>query len=315
MALRSLRNYVVLALITLLSLVSINTYAQSNENINISVTPQLIEISATPGDSESNNVRLINNSDEPVRLEAEVRDILPEGEEGSYIPTEDRTTYSLSQWATITPDSAIIPAGGSQDFTVTLDFPENAEPGSHFATALFTTVPQANNAEGAGAQVQQELALPVLLAKVAGDITEEASVVEFKSTKDFWTNENPITFETRVENTGNVHFKPSGTIVIKNMFGKEVAKLPIEQKNVLPDSIRKLTTEWQDPGLRLGQYTADLSLVYGENDEIITASTDFVVFPYQTVVPAALIVIALLYILVRYRDRFSKAVRVLTGRD
>jgi len=64
--------------------------------------------------------------------------------------------------------------------------------------------------------------------------------------------------ETRVENTGNVHFKPTGTLTIKNMFGSEVTTINLTSQNVLPDSIRQLINEW-DPGITsFGRYTEQI---------------------------------------------------------
>lgn len=289
--------------------------AQQADDVNVSVSPQIFEIDANPGDTNENVIRLTNNSAGALEITAEARDITPEGEEGAYIPVEERTTYSLASWITLLPDGAVIPPGQTQDFTLTIDFPSDAEPGGHFATAVFTTVPPPADTEGSSAVVQQELALPVILARVSGDIVESAELVEFTAAKSFWTNEDSIEFETRLENTGNVHFKPRGEITIKNMFGSEVAKIQVDSNNVLPDYIRLLGASWDDVGFEVGRYTADLSLVYGDDDNIITDSTSFTIFPYQTVLPATLILFAVAYLLIKFRSRVAMALKVLTGRN
>ena len=43
----------------------------------------------------------------------------------------------------------------------------------------------------------------------------------------------PISFETRIQNLGNVHVKPKGSIVVKNMFGKEVVAVPLNPDNFI----------------------------------------------------------------------------------
>lgn len=290
--------------------------AQQTEQVNLSISPQNIELSVNPGDTTVDTIRITNNSAEAVQITAESFDIQPQGEEGSYIPIEATgESFSLSSWISLVPDGAIIPPRDTQDFELTITFPADAEPGGHYATAVFTTVPPPSQGEGASATVQQELALPVILAKVSGDIVESADLVEFKAAKSFYTNEDQIEFETRLNNTGNVHVKPKGTIVIKNMFGSEVATIDVDSNNVLPEYVRQLGAVWEDPGFAWGRYTADLSMVFGNSDQIITASTSFTVFPYQTIIPAAILVGALLYVLIRYRDRFGMALKVLTGRN
>jgi hypothetical protein len=287
-------------------------FAQDVDQINLGISPQVLELSANPGDVIKNEVRLTNGSDQAIEIETIPKNFTPTGEEGGVNLTEDETSFSLADWITVIPSSIIIPAETTQDFEVTISVPTNAEPGGHFGSVAFKTVPPPAG-DGNSAQVSQEIA-PVILLKVAGDIVEEANISSFESSKSFWSNENPITFDTRIENTGNVHFKPSGNITIKNMFGGVVTVIPLEEKNTLPDSIRKITTDWSDPGFAVGKYTAELTVVYGANDTFLTAETDFIVFPYQTIVPAFLLIVVLLYVLIRFRKRIGLAFKVLSGK-
>ena len=289
--------------------------AQEAETVSITFSPQIFDLAANPGDDPIvNNIRLTNNGDLPLEIVAEPENIVPTGEEGGSIPTEDDTSYSLADWITIEPAAINIAPGTAQDFTMTITVPPNAEPGGKYGTVSFRTVAPQTDSGAAAATVEQQVN-PVILVSVAGDIVEIGGIESFAATKGFWTNEKPITFETRVNNTGNVHFKPTGTITIKNMFGAEVTKIVLEERNVLPGTIRKVGSEWSDPGFAVGRYTADLSLVYGEDDEILVASTTFTVFPWQTLLPASLIVIAVLYLLIKFRSRVGAAFRVLAGKN
>lgn len=223
--------------------------------------------------------------------------------------TDEETTFSLASWISVNPVEAVVPARGSQTFAFSVKVPDNAEPGGHFGSVIVKTNPVALDATGAA--VSQE-AGPLILVSVAGDITESANIVEFKSQKNFW-EKGPIILETRVENKGNVHFKPSGIITIKNMFGREVTKINLEERNVLPDTIRKLVNEW-DPGFAVGRYSADLSIVFGPNQTLTTATTSFTIFPYKVIVPALVGLVLLLVLIVRSRKRIAAAGRALTGR-
>ena len=288
--------------------------AQQSDAVSLSLSPQIINVSANPGeDPIVNVVRLTNGGELPLEIETIPKNILPTGEEGAVDLTEDQTSYSLAEWITVSPERTSIAPNETVDFDVTITVPQNGEPGGHFGTVVFKTVPPPADGGGAAALVSQEIA-PVILVSVAGDITEDLNIESFEPTKSFWSNEKPITFETRTMNNGSIHLKPTGTITIKNMLGREVTTIPIEEKNVLPDSIRKVTTEWSDPGFAVGRYTADLSLVYGEDDTILTASTTFTVFPWQTLIPVGLVAIAVLYILIKFRSRVGAAVKVLAGK-
>jgi hypothetical protein len=299
--------------VTVSMLASSFIVAQSNEDVTLSISPQIIELSANPGDPAIVNViRLTNGSDLPIEIETIPKNILPTGEEGAVDLTEDGTSYSLAEWITVSPSVLTMSPRSTEDFTITINVPPNAEPGGKFGTVVFKTIPP--EAEGANAaSVSQEIA-PVILANVAGDVIEEANIASFGATKSFWSNEDTISFDSRVENTGSVYFRPKGTITIKNMFGSEVTTIPLEEKNVLPESIRRISADWNDTGFAVGRYTADLSLVYGESDTILVSSTSFTVFPYQTLLPVILIGGLVLIVLVKFRSRVSAAVKVLSGK-
>ena len=59
-------------------------------------------------------------------------------------------------------------------------------------------------------------------------------------------NRLPVLFETRFKNSGNVHLKPSGDIVIKNVFGRIAGVTPLNPRgsSVLSNSIRRTESEW-----------------------------------------------------------------------
>lgn len=307
----------VFALLILVGLVG-RIYAQQASQVTLAYTPQVIEFSANPGDPTYENViRLTNGSDVPLEIDSTPVNFLAGGEEGEPELTEETTAFSLSQWITVTPESYSLAPGESQDFLVEINVPADAEPGGHFGGVQFTGVPPVP-AETSDNFVSQEFNVtPLILVSVAGDITEGANIESFGSTQSMWTDwsdENPITLETRIYNSGNVHFKPKGTITIKNMFGREVTTIPLTESNVLPDSIRKITSEWSDPGFQVGRFTAEVSFVYGSQSEILSAETSFIIFPYKTIVPIAVVTIFVLFILIRFRSRIGMALKVLSGK-
>lgn len=283
--------------------------AQQASQVTISVSPTVFELSANPGQTLDNSFRIVNGTDQPLTLEAGPKNFTASGEEGAVNLTEEETAFSLASWISVEPAQVVVPARGSQTFDFSIAVPDNAEPGGHFGSVIVKTQPIAVDATGAA--VSQE-AGPLILVSVAGDIVRDGQIVDFRSQKSFW-EKGPIILETRVENQGNVHFKPSGTIVIKDMFGRQVTTVDLEERNALPGTIRKLTNDWS-PGFAVGRYTADLSIVFGTDQSVATASTSFIVFPYKVIIPVLLGVILLVFILIRYRRRLAAAGRALAGR-
>lgn len=286
-------------------------YAQQ-DTIQLAISPQVLDTQVNRGDLVENQFRLTNGSDEAITIKATPKNFTPQGEEGAIDLTTDDTTYSLAKWISVEPAEVVIPANKTQDFKVTINVPANAEPGSRFGSVVFGTVPP--ETEGSGASVSQEIA-PVILVTVAGDLVESAEIVDFYSLKSIWSNEPEAVLQARINNNGNVHFKPTGVINIKDTFGKEVAKVSLGEQNVLPDSIRKIDARWPLDGVKFGKYKAELTVVYGENDEIIKSETSFYIIPYQIILPILLGISLLLFVIIRYRKRLLLAFKVLSGKQ
>jgi len=298
------------AVITLFAaLVFVPRVVGQTQEITLSISPQTFDISANPGEVITNSFRVVNGTDDSVALTSTPKNFNVSGEKGGVELTEEDTNWSVADWITVTPSVTTVDARGQAFFDFTVAIPEGAEPGSHFGAIVLRSDPEPLN--DTGPSVAQEIG-PLILVSVAGDVTQEANIESFGSSRAFWFS-SPVELDTRVQNTGNIHFKPTGTITIKNMFGGEVTTINLTEQNVLPDSVRQLVNEW-DPGLTsFGRYTADLSLVYGDDDTILLSSTAFFVFPLITTL---VVVGGLVFVVsaIRGRSRLLKAIKALAGR-
>ena len=105
----------------------------------------------------------------------------------------------------------------------------------------------------------------LIFVRVSGNIIESAQIHDFST--DHPSYQTPdVHFSVNVQNTGNVHIRPSGMIQIYNAFGKERGEIPINGTGTLGyvflSSSREFDVEWQgQPSLLdIGPYTAVLSL-------------------------------------------------------
>ncbi|MEA2020528.1 MAG: hypothetical protein U9M98_02300 [Patescibacteria group bacterium] len=283
--------------------------ARAQEMVTLSVSPPVFELTANPGDTLKNVIRVSNPHEEPLKVSVDTRNFVAVGEVGSVGLTEEETPYSLASWISVTPTQVEIPGESSWYFNVETNVPLNAEPGGHFGSVVFKTGGGA--VQQTGAAVTQELG-SLFLLRVSGKVTEDGRVESFSAEKKFWEY-GPIRFDLRVENNGNVHIKPQGKIAITNMLGKEVAEVDVKPQNVLPDAVRKFSPTWEKEIL-FGKYTATASLVYGSDSEVLNATTSFYAFPYKVggAVLAGLIVIG--FLLYRGRRRIALALRILFGK-
>ncbi len=310
--LRRLPWVAMLVLISPLVVGSLSQAANEDATVTLGISPQILELSINPGESQTSTFRLTNASKDSVIVKTTPKNFTPRGEEGAIDLTEDKTSYSLADWLTTSPKTTTLSPAATEDFVVTVNVPAGAEPGSHFGSVVFQTVPPEQ--QGTAALVSQEIA-PVILVKVPGDIKQSAAIASFKPAQSLYSLEKTIDLKARIKNTGNVHFKPSGTIVIKNMFGHEVANLQLDKKNVLPDSIRDITTSWQHSGFAIGRYQATLSLITNSDGKIETAETSIIIFPYQIILPAIAILLAVSYAAYKGRHRLADAAKALRGKE
>lgn len=285
----------------------------SQPKLGLAISPPTFELSANPGDTLKNSVRVDNITDEPLEVSVLARNFTALGEEGGIDLTESEqeSTYSLASWIKATPDKTTIPGRESKVFDYTIAVPQNAQPGGRFGSIVFKTSAKPVNGQS-GVAVAQEIGALVFV-KIAGDVTEKASIASFTPQHGF-NESGPVGFDIRIKNEGNVQFKPTGTITISNFFGQKVATIPVDAQNVLPDATRKMAAQW-DTFWLFGKYEATASIVYGNDRQIITATTTFWGFPYK-LVGVILVVLALLgLVLYPRRARIARALKVLFGKE
>ncbi len=283
----------------------------ADDKVGLSVSPPTFELAANPGDTLKNTIRVDNLTDDVLEVTIERQNFTAAGEEGQAELTEETTPFSLAAWIKVATPVIDIPAKASKTVPFTVNVPTNAEPGGHFGSVVFRTKAKPVTGQSGVAVGQQIGAL--LFLRVAGDLKEEGKLVSFNSNKSFFEY-GPVSFESRLSNGGNVHFKPQSTITIANMLGQKVATIDVDPHNVLPGAIRKFSTEWK-PKYLFGKYTATLSVVYGDKKQILTATTTFIGLPYKLVGVVLIASLIVLTFIIRRRKRFARVFKILFGRD
>ncbi len=278
---------------SLVAITTVKSQNTTNQGSGLSVSPPTFELTGNPGDTITNTVRFENTSDEMMKIAVDRRNFTAIGEEGAVGLTEEETSFSLASWISVEPENALVPAKSTRTFRYTIKVPLSAEPGGHFGSLIFRTVPS-ESLEGSGATLAQELGSLVLL-RIAGESKEDAKIESF-SAENYFSEYGPIIIATRVNNLGNVHLKPTGMISISNMFGQKVATVPLDSKNILPRAVRRLDSTW-DTKWRLGRYTATLVMVYGKDMTQRAVVTNFIVFPYKIAAVVAIVLITLSFLL------------------
>jgi len=288
-----------------------HVFAQEVPTTGLAISPPIFELSANPGDTLKNTLRLDNITDSPIDITVSKRNFKALGEEGGIDLSEQESAYSLANWIEVKPGTATLGPRESKTFEYTITVPKNAEPGGRFGSIVFQTTAKPLSGQN-GVAIAPELGALVFI-KISGEVKEQASIASFGAQSGL-NNKGPVNFDLRIKNEGNVQFKPTGTITISNFFGKKVATIPIDAQNVLPDATRKMTAKW-DKSWLFGKYHATLSVVYGNDNQILTATTDFWGFPYQLAGILLLGIAVVGLALYPRRKRIIRALRVLFGKE
>ncbi len=272
----------------------------ASEPVTFTITPAITDRHVKPGDTFTLTLRLTNKSNIPQALRAYTKNFAANGLEGGITFGDDNiTSYTASTWISLDQPSLVLPPDGHQDIAATVTVPKNAEPGGHYASILFEQMIQNLPSETSHVQVAARLT-SLLFLTVDGDVIEagqilgatpgsqcSAVVCGFKAPR--FLDKGPVPFSFIFNNTGNVHVRPKATITIFQN-NKQVAKLDLDDRAVLPNSQRLFEAKW-DRVVLSGHYTAKLHLVYGSKNYSLDATTSFWAFPWQAVLIIAILAV------------------------
>lgn len=293
----------------------------------VTISPPFFEYSLNPGDVVLDVLKIFNEDDAPITLYPVVMNFThTEGDEGGtpsfYAADEDPNGTALAQWITITNKGPIkLEPKQRANLQFSINVPaDKAQPGGHFGTILLSTQPPPS--EGGTVAIGQQIGALVFV-RVSGEVKEVGNIAEFGFQKPrVWYNYLPVDFFLRFENAGNTHLRPTGNLFIKNWMGRQVAAVKVNEQfaGVLPLSIRRFEFGWRHRNnpegaselwkewhnFAFGKYTATLVVNYGADNQLVTDTRVFYVWPWRLLVilsGGALVVLVLVMYLMKAYNR------------
>lgn len=273
----------------------------------VTVSPLNFELNSNPGDRVNNYIKIYNDTDSEISVKMEVEDFAASGERGEVLlKTDDSiSTYSLHNWVSMNPEVFNLAPRAVQVVKFLIIVPENAEPGGHYASILASI--SGAGVESTGVGVAQKVG-SLLLLSVSGELFEKMDIAEFSAPE--FSEYGPKELIAKFSNSGTIHAKPRGFVIIKNMFGAEVAKIDIPQLNVLPQSTRKINIPVKLDN-QIGKYEASLVAIYGASNEPISAVVRYWVFPWKPILGGFAALIIIIIFIYKTRKRWRLAFRAL----
>jgi hypothetical protein len=277
----------------------------------IRISPALLSYSVNPGATFEASVNIGNISGSPMAIRAIAAEYVPE----EAVDPSSRYAYDASGWIRIgAPDFLLLP-GETRPVTLQFTVPQNVEPGSHYATTYFEAfVPdQANLAQGTTVNARVGA---VITLNVSGEANRKVELSSPLATSPVQWTAGPTEFTFRLHNAGNVHLNPKGSIVVKDMFGRKAATLPVlfndrpaQEQLLLPGTQREYRVTWEH-GPLVGRYSAEAEVFVGDEAVEGSLSQSFWLLPWISLLIFSLGVFVVVYLAtipVRRRRRRARA--------
>ena len=284
----------------------------------LEIAPPVLNLKANPGETINTTINLRDISSSALQVTGTVDDFTANGEDGVpkiLLDANEPTPYSIKTWVQPLSKLTLKPRQ-IEALPIVIKVPANASPGGYYGVIRFTATPP--GMESSGVSLSASLGALVFI-RVNGAANESLVFDAFyasKTNKDesSWLfEEQPITFNQRIKNNGNVYEQPTGQIAVRDMFGNLVANVNVnlERRSILPGTTRRLDQplDKSNIGDRIlfGLYHAKLVLNYGESNKQITSEISFWVIPWRLIVLvlAVIIVVAIVgrVAMKRYTDR------------
>jgi len=258
-------------------LVSISGVQAEGVSPRLTVAPHTFELDVFPGEVRHEKIKIFNQSETAIPFSIQTTDFTAEDDSGEMIFDESVQDISIAarKWIKIEKPNFILEAGESGEMPFSIEVPENAEPGGHYAIILFQpALPSFYFKEGEVRAIPQ---LGVLLLLSVKTLTlepvsaeEQIEIVEFGIPKEERLEnleklaaialqiipkvqaaqinileKTPSSFILKIKNNDIFHHKLEGKILIHNIFGKKVGEQNIKMTTILPGKVRKIPIEIQ----------------------------------------------------------------------
>lgn len=267
-------------------------FAQFSQQ-TITITPPNVSLSLKPGEHAEGTLGLISDAPGDNTFVTGVYDLIVTDTDGTpqVVPPGVivNNRFSAANWIAVDPPQFTAKPHEKVPVHYYVQIPPTAAPGGHYAAVIYqpvTTGPQS----GSGAQILPQIAT-LFYITVKGNIHEGAKVTQFQA--PFFQEFGPVTITTQIQNTGDLHINPQGSITLRNMFGKIVDLASLPSRNIFPGNVSLRYKIHIGRTWMFGRYTATLAATYGIGHNYpLTATVVFWVIPWRLIILLLLILIA-----------------------
>lgn len=219
----------------------------------VAVSPRVFDERGGNKEIIDRKIIIKNNSKGKVELYVVIADIDKSG------------SKALSDCLEISRGVISLDAGEERSLPLKIVTGNRLLPGQYHAQIIFSRGSNRWEAEANSANSLQPRVL--INFNVEEKIVEKLNNQLFRTVRSI-NIDKKVNFLYRLKNIGNVPQTPTGSIVIYNRNGSEVASLLVNNEGsvILPDEQNEFLSSWDANG-KIGKYKARLDVVYGRNND------------------------------------------------
>lgn len=266
--------------------------------VAVRVSPAIVTV-AHDAQGAQQRLRVDNTGSQPLHVVTEIAEftVTPDG------TTEFAGDEQLSAAAWVSVDTPVfdVAPGDRHDVTVTIDVPENAEPGERYVSVIFAIPP--SGSDGNIALTHRVAAK--LYIDVPGDPIRRLELGALTGPR--LVDSGAARLELTVHNRGNIHRRFEESTRLIATAGEE--EFAFQNFTVLGDSTRVVEASWPDPPT-FCWCTIDVETDDGQGN-LLVASTRVLMFPLRLTLAILAAAVGLSLLLAARRRRRTQRLEQL----
>jgi hypothetical protein len=204
-----------------------------------SVAPSLVDLRADLGGTTSGEFMVQNTSEMKKTIYLDTNVFSDANEKGA--PKFEKAEHSseFASWISFEKSIYTIAANSQVNVPFTVNVPTTAPAGGYYAAITVSEAPSEIVSTN-GAVIQAVVAILCFLT-VEGDSIESLDIVSVESDISGFVSQLAGSTKVRMQNQGTIHLAPIGSVIVKDLFGREVQHIQLNSKEgrILPSSIRE----------------------------------------------------------------------------
>lgn len=257
------------------------------------LSPALLDLSGDRGELVTSAFTVINTGEKDQTYYLGTLSFAAKDDSGEPVFLSENKKDGMVTWIEFSSDRVIVPARSKAEVPFKIQIPSDVAPGTTQAAITVSGAPSEVVAAN-GAVIEAKTAILVFLT-INGTAEKKAALLDFKHVGNWIETELQPEFQFRIQNQGNVYAIPAGVIDMKDLFGRTLKTIKVNEdyNRILPMTTRtfeNMTNQTkgflpkmnaQFSSFAIGPVTAVLNVNLGDGFAPIHATTTFWYVPYH----------------------------------